>query len=138
MQCAAIPYRKTEAGDLEILLVTSRGKGNWILPKGNVKVGKSAAVSAAEEAYEEAGARGVIDQALVERFDLLWPGKTAGWTSEQMQIYALEVDTVTMVWPEMFQRRRQWFTLEQATVTVKGPHFRKALVTFASIMAPIG
>jgi len=102
MQCAAIPYRKTEAGNLEILLVTSRGKGNWILPKGNVKPGKSAAVSAAEEAYEEAGARGVIDQALVERFDPLWPGKTEGRTSEQMQIYALDVDTVVPVGQRCF------------------------------------
>jgi hypothetical protein len=45
MQCAAIPYRRTHAGELEVLLVTSRGKGNWILPKGKVKPGKSAAGS---------------------------------------------------------------------------------------------
>jgi hypothetical protein len=61
--------RRTPASDLEVLLVTSRGKGNRILPKDQVKPGKTAAALVVEELYEEAGARGTIGQALVARCD---------------------------------------------------------------------
>jgi len=117
--------------------VTSRGKGNWILPKGKVKPGKTAAVSAQEEVYEEAGARGMINQALIARVDLSVAGKNFASPSEQMQIFAMEVVDLVMTWPEMFQRQRRWVRLEEAIITVKPSHFRKALKTFASIMAPI-
>lgn len=137
MLCAAIPYRKTPAGDLEVLLVTSRSKGNWILPKGKVKPGKTAAVSAQEEVYEEAGVRGTIDQALVARFDLPLIEVGEGAAVEQMQIFSMEAEVVAATWPEMFQRQRRWVSLEEAVEVVKGAHSRAALKRFASIMAPI-
>lgn len=137
MQCAAIPYRKTSAGDLEVLLVTSRSKGNWILPKGKVKPGKTAAVSAQEEVYEEAGVRGTVDQALVARCDLPLIEVGEGAAVEQMQIFSMEVGAVAATWPEMFQRQRRWVSLPEAVEAVKGAHFRAALRRFASIMAPI-
>jgi 8-oxo-dGTP pyrophosphatase MutT (NUDIX family) len=137
MQCAAIPYRKTSAGDLEILLVTSRSKGNWILPKGKVKPGKTAAVSAQEEVYEEAGVRGTVDQALVTRCDLPLIEVGEGAAVEQMQIFSMEVSMVAATWPEMFQRQRRWVSLQEAVESVKGAHFRAALRRFASITAPI-
>lgn len=138
MQCAAIPYRRTPADELEVLLVTSRGKGNWILPKGKVKPGKSAAVSAQEEVYEEAGAKGTLDQALILQCDIPWPDGDAATANEQMQIFSLEVENLMPVWPEMFQRKRSWVSLAQAVEAVKGAHYRAALERFASLMAPIG
>lgn len=136
MQCAAIPYRRMQNGDLEILLVTSRGKGNWILPKGKVKPGKTAALSAQEEVYEEAGAVGIVDQALVARFDLKAP--MAGQDArEEMQIFSLEVETLALVWPEMFQRQRRWASLREALELVKNARIRRALKEFGTIMAPI-
>lgn len=137
MLCAAIPYRWNLGGDLEILLVTSRSKGNWILPKGKVKAGKTAAVSAQEEAYEEAGVHGTVDQALVSRCD--WPliAIGEGLASEQMQIFSIEVAALATTWPEMFQRQRQWVNLQAAQDRVKGAHFRSAIKQFASIMAPL-
>ena len=137
MLCAAIPYRRTLAGDIEVLLVTSRGKGNWSLPKGKVKPGKTAAISAQEEVYEEAGAQGTIDQPLVTRceFPLIESGE--GMAIEHMQIFSLEVEALLPTWPEMFQRQRRWVILEEAAKAVKGAHFRSALRKFASIMASI-
>ena len=68
--------RRTPASDLGVLLVTSRGKGNRILSKDQVKPGKTAAALVVEELYEEAGARGTIGQALVAPvrlpFDRKW------------------------------------------------------------------
>ena len=57
-QSAVIPYRKRPNG-LEVLLVTSRKGTRWVLPKGVVEPGMTPAASAAREALEEAGIRGV-------------------------------------------------------------------------------
>lgn len=139
MQCAAIPYRRTQSGDLEILLVTSRGKGNWILPKGKVKPGKTAAVSAQEEVYEEAGAHGVVDQPLVTRFDLRRTATAADKDAvrEEMQVFSLEVESLALVWPEMFQRQRRWVSVPEALEVIRNARFRRALQDFATIMAPV-
>jgi len=59
VQSAAIPYRWDEADQLSLLLVTSRRKGCWVLPKGTVS-GMLPHASAAREAFEEAGVIGTI------------------------------------------------------------------------------
>ena len=46
---------------IQVLLVTSRGSGRWILPKGWPMDGKTPAASAAQEAWEEAGVDGTPD-----------------------------------------------------------------------------
>ena len=56
-QFGAVPYRRG-AGGLEFLVITSRRTGRWIFPKGGKMPFLSAADTAAEEAYEEAGVRG--------------------------------------------------------------------------------
>lgn len=137
MQCAAIPYRVTQAGGFEVLLVTSRGKGQWIVPKGKVKPGTTAARSAAEEAYEEAGASGTIDQAMVTSFDVRGVGRKAEGAGEIMQVFALQVEVMALTWPEMFQRQRRWVSLEEAVTIVKGRQLREALGTFAALWSAV-
>jgi 8-oxo-dGTP pyrophosphatase MutT (NUDIX family) len=44
----------------EILLVTSRSAGRWIIPKGNIEPELTARESAAMEAYEEGGVKGHV------------------------------------------------------------------------------
>ena len=58
-QVAALVWRKA-GPEPEILLVTSRISGHWLLPKGWPMEGKSAAESALQEAFEEAGVWGVV------------------------------------------------------------------------------
>ena len=48
-------------GTPEVLLVSSRKKTRWVVPKGIQEPDLSAAESAAKEAWEEAGARGEVD-----------------------------------------------------------------------------
>jgi 8-oxo-dGTP pyrophosphatase MutT (NUDIX family) len=56
VQFDCLPWRTLE-GRLEIMLITSRGTGRWVLPKGWPMVGVSGPESAAQEALEEAGIR---------------------------------------------------------------------------------
>ena len=45
-------------GDLEVLLVTTRETGRWVIPKGWPMIGKTPRAAAAREALEEAGVVG--------------------------------------------------------------------------------
>ncbi len=58
-QVAALVYRR-DMGALRILVITSRGTGRWIIPKGWPQVGRTLAETALCEAYEEAGIRGEV------------------------------------------------------------------------------
>jgi 8-oxo-dGTP pyrophosphatase MutT (NUDIX family) len=57
-QYGALPFRRTP--DLEILLVTSRDTGRWVIPKGWPMKSKSRRAAAAIEALEEAGVEGEV------------------------------------------------------------------------------
>jgi len=60
-QAMALCFRTTKK-KVQVLLVTSRGTGRWLLPKGWQVPGKSLAESAAQEAWEEAGAKPAFGQ----------------------------------------------------------------------------
>ena len=68
-QVAALPLRIGETGAVETLLVTSRGTGRWVLPKGNLMKGVSRAEAAAIEAQEEAGIVGRVVEKPYRRFE---------------------------------------------------------------------
>ncbi len=109
-QYGAIPVR-VEHGRIEVLLVTSRGSGRWIIPKGWAARKLSAAESAAREAFEEAGVRGII-----------LPGAPIGFyvTPKRLQVgvFVLHVTKVLAAWPEARERQRRWFAPDAAAVAV--------------------
>ena len=49
-QYGALPWRTNRFGEIEILLITSRQRGRWIVPKGWLVKGRSDFLSAALEA----------------------------------------------------------------------------------------
>ena len=53
-QAGVIAYR-IRRGEVQVLLMTSRDTGRWIIPKGNIKPGASPSKAAVQEAFEEAG-----------------------------------------------------------------------------------
>src|SRR5215218_7543079 len=67
-QYAALPLAIGHDGQQQVLLVTSRETGRWIIPKGWAEKGIKAHVLAAREAYEEAGLRGDIGHEPIGRY----------------------------------------------------------------------
>lgn len=120
-QSAAIPYRWNAAQELEVLLVTSRRKGRWVLPKGSVR-GRLPHASAAREALEEAGAVGIVERNPVGVY-LQRKSTKAGQAVEiAIPAYPLFVNALLSTWPEMALRERQWMHWQKAAevVTDKG------------------
>jgi len=75
--------------------------------------GTSLSQSAAREAYEEAGVRGAISQGEIGRF-VTTKLTLDGLESYLVVVYALAVEVELDVWPERFERQRQWFTMAEA------------------------
>ncbi len=59
-QVGALPVRKADNGQVEILLVTSRDTGRWVIPKGWTSKRMTDASAASREAKQEAGVTGKI------------------------------------------------------------------------------
>ena len=61
-QFAALPYRHLPDSTLEVMLITSRDTGRWVIPKGWPAERETAWDCAAREAREEAGLVGQIQK----------------------------------------------------------------------------
>jgi len=118
-QSGVIPFR-LNGDDIEILLITSRSKKNWIIPKGIIDPGLTPRESAVREAYEEAGVRGRIFPEKIGEYEF---GKWNGTC--RVQVFPFEVTEELETWPESCFRERKWLGIEKAAKTVK----RKALKT---------
>lgn len=128
VQSAAIPYRRDAAGNLEVLLVTSRRKARWVLPKGNVRAMLPHS-SAAREAFEEAGVLGVISDVAIGTYPL---GSNASVSLELVKVHAfpLAVNTVLQIWPEMDMRERRWHSSSEAIKVIKDGALRSLMKHF--------
>ena len=122
-QSGVIPYRVVD-GSFEILLITSRRRGRWIIPKGIVELELTAAESACKEAAEEAGVVGSVSAAPVGEYQYQkWGGECT------VQVFALEVHTVSDTWPEATTRERQWMPLDDAAQAVREPELQQLILT---------
>ena len=103
---SAVPYRVTEKG-VEILLITSRGKGDWIFPKGRIEEGDSLPETAEREAYEEAGIRGHVDPEPIATYVHPRP-----YGSDSIEVYLMPVQQLLEEWPEQGDRKRKWVSFD--------------------------
>lgn len=110
-QFGALPYRIVD-GQLVVLLITSRGRGKWIFPKGGQMDGKSPWESAALEAYEEAGVEGEIEDTPIGSY--LLPVTEERPKPVEVKMFPLLVTNQREDWKEMGQRYRHWAVLAEA------------------------
>ncbi|WP_316976133.1 NUDIX hydrolase [Shumkonia mesophila] len=114
-QSGVIPYRYGADGP-EVLLITSRTRKRWILPKGVVEPGLDAVASAANEAFEEAGVKGRLAEPSVGSFAYAkWEGICT------VEVFAMTVEEVLDDWPERAERTRRWLPLAEAAGLADDP-----------------
>ncbi|NWG28502.1 MAG: NUDIX hydrolase [Ignavibacteriaceae bacterium] len=112
-QSGVIPYRKKD-GKLEVLLVTSIRKKNWIVPKGFIEYNMSPFQSAKKEAFEEAGVKGSNTTKILGSYKVRKNG------SELLtKIYSMKVTRVFKDYPEKNLRKRKWFSVYDAAKKVE-------------------
>ncbi|ALI55010.1 NUDIX hydrolase [Celeribacter marinus] len=130
VQSAALCYRKGESGK-EVLLISSRGTGRWILPKGWPIDGKDGAGTAAQEAWEEAGVQpSKVKAKPLGQYNydkLLNNGASAPVTAT---VYSIKVEGMADTYPESTQRTRNWMPASEAAELVDEPELKDILRAF--------
>jgi 8-oxo-dGTP pyrophosphatase MutT (NUDIX family) len=128
-QFAALCYRLRK-GKVQVLLITSRGSGRWIVPKGWPIHGKTPAQSATTEAWEEAGVRGISDGRCVGIFSFSKETSNLGELPCVAMVFAVEVKTLAKEYPEAAQRDRAWVSPKKAAKMVDEPELARILLDF--------
>lgn len=130
-QVAALVYR-FEKQELQILLITSRGTGRWVIPKGWPQVGRTLAETAACEAYEEAGIHGELFPNPIGQFDYykndLPPERLNKFTVSVFLVRFLEQ---AESWPERDQRSCVWISPVEAAERVDEEGLKEILRQFS-------
>ncbi|WP_085892937.1 NUDIX hydrolase [Roseovarius litorisediminis] len=135
-QFAAVCYRIVK-GKPEILMVTSRRAGRWIIPKGWPMDGKTPAESALIEAWEEAGVRGDAHNRCLGLYSYRKSiGPERGLPCVAM-VYAIKVKSLAVKFPEKGQRRRKWMRPAKAAQKVDEPELSNILKYFDPDMLKI-
>lgn len=122
-QSGVIPYRVRD-GKVEVLLITTRKRQSWVIPKGGVCKGMTPPDSAAKEAWEEAGVIGQVNTEKLGAYKYRKRGNTY-----QVHLFWLPVDQVLEDWPEASQRERIWLDINHAAMIVKENSLKRILQT---------
>jgi ADP-ribose pyrophosphatase YjhB (NUDIX family) len=129
-QFAAIPWRRDAAGEVEVLLITSRETRRWVIPKGWPIKGMKSAKSAAQEAFEESGVRGKVGKRPMGSYAYDKRLKNGRLQHVRVAVFALHVDSEAEAYPEAGQREKLWLPLTEAARRVDEPELMVLLATF--------
>jgi 8-oxo-dGTP pyrophosphatase MutT (NUDIX family) len=118
-QFAALPWRLSEGGTRQIMLLTSRETGRWVIPKGWPMKKRKPAEVASQEAYEEAGLIGqIVDKRPLGTF--AYEKRLAkGAVLCQVRVFSFRVERQLDDWPEKNERETKWFDADEAATLVE-------------------
>jgi len=133
-QFAAICHRtKKKTGDLEVLLITSRDTGRWVIPKGWHMQGKQPHAIAEREAFEEAGIKGKATSEPIGFYTYMKKMRGGHKVATRVQVHALEVKGAAKEFPEKGVRRLEWVSCDEAAARVEEPELKSLLAGFAKM-----
>lgn len=128
-QFAALCYR-VKNKRVEVLMITSRRSGRWIVPKGWPMPGKTPAQTAATEAWEEAGVHGKVHDQCLGVFSYHKAFTEEDGAPCLAMVYPVKVKALATKYPEAGQRRRKWMSLKKAADKVAEPELAQILKQF--------
>jgi len=133
VQYGALCWRTGQTGP-EVLLITSRETGRWVIPKGWPIKGLAPPETAAREAWEEAGVQTASLGACLGGYGydkVLGRGGPEETAKPcRVQVYALEVAALTPDFPERDERDRLWCSATEAAALVDEPELGGIIASF--------
>ncbi|MBS7545575.1 NUDIX hydrolase [Ancylobacter oerskovii] len=129
-QVAALAYRWSEAGRLEILVLSSRETSRPVIPKGWPIRDRKDWKSAEIEARQEAGLVGRIARKRIGQYRY-WKRIDRQFVLVQVSVYPLEVTRQLEDWPERNQRMLAWLSPEDAALLVDETDLGTLILEFA-------
>jgi 8-oxo-dGTP pyrophosphatase MutT (NUDIX family) len=122
-QVGALCVRRADDGSQQVLLITSRGSGRWVIPKGWPAKRLKDHQSASREAEQEAGVSGKVKSKPIGNYT--YP-KVDGSSAQSLRVavFLLSVHRERRRWPERNERTRAWFPVHKAAKEVSEPELR--------------
>ncbi|MDD1518929.1 MULTISPECIES: NUDIX hydrolase [Bradyrhizobium] len=129
-QFAALPFR-LDKSELRVMLITTRRKRRWSVPKGSPMHNKEPHLTAALEAYEEAGLVGVVATRALGSFK---HRKRIGDRKRTMNVavFPMKVHGRERWWPEKGEREAIWVSPKTAARLVHKAQLRRLIARFAA------
>lgn len=130
VQFASLPFRFDGEKGLQILLITSRESGRWVIPKGNPMPRLKGHETAANEAYEEAGLEGHLLETPIGHYQYEKSRRSGGTTPALVTVYPMKVTRQHFDWPERTQRTIRWLEPRKAAMLVDEPELKALILGF--------
>ena len=134
LQSGVLPWRLKGRKKAEVLLVTGRRSGRWMIPKGWPMPGKTLADSAAQEAFEEAGIEGKVDEQPIGTFRHVKQHLLFGEMEVDIQVHSFAVRRELSSWPEKGERNRKWFACDDAATKVDSEELGSMIRAFGKAL----
>lgn len=130
-QTGALCYRVTKKRGPEVLLVTSRDTGRWVIPKGWLMKDRTPAEAALREAFEEAGVEGRVAGEMLGlySYDKVLADESA--LPCVVSVFPVAVARLRASFPERDQRVRRWFRPAKAARKVAEPELSALIAAFS-------
>ncbi|RWX77071.1 NUDIX hydrolase [Neorhizobium lilium] len=130
-QYGALCFRYIGDGpEIEILVITSRDSGRWIIPKGWPMKRKTPYAAAATEAWEEAGVLGTVRKKPVGHYTYLKLLDDSEVLPVVVDVFQIEVSEIKTDFKEQGERVLAWVSSDEAARRVREVELKSLLVDF--------
>lgn len=130
-QYGALCFRyRGDGPDIEILVITSRDSGRWVIPRGWPMKGKKPFQAAATEAREEAGVYGTIRKEPIGCYTHLKDLDDGDVAPCVVDVFQIEVTELRSEFKERGQRILEWVSPDEAARRVREIELKSLLVRF--------
>lgn len=128
-QFAALCYRVV-SNKTQILMISSRGTGRWVIPKGWPKDGHTPEECALAEAWEEAGISGKVTGGCLALYSYIKEIDGEESLPCAVMVYPVKVSGQSDDFPEAGQRKTKWVSPKRASNLVNEPELSHLLRQF--------
>ncbi|MBI1492572.1 NUDIX hydrolase [Halocynthiibacter styelae] len=128
-QFGALCYRYHN-DKLQVLLISSRGVGRWVIPKGWPMDEKTPAEASATEAFEEAGVKGKVYETCLGLYSTMREAPGDELIPCIVAIFPMKVKELLDDYPEADERSREWFTPKKAASLIDEPELAQIIRNF--------
>jgi len=130
-QYGAVCFRYIgDTENIEILVISTRDTGRWIVPKGWPMKKKKPYEAAEIEAWEEAGVNGIVHKTPVGRYTYLKFLDDGDIAPTIVDLFQIEVTDQKNVFKENGQRQIAWVAPDEAARRVRELELKSLLVDF--------
>lgn len=128
-QFGALCWR-VKNGKVQVMLVTSRRRQRWILPKGWPMDDATPVEAAQTEAEEEGGITGKAKSICLGIYSYVKELDEGERLPCVVAVFPVKVKEVMADWPEKSMRRRKWMSLKEASQAVEEKELAEIIANF--------